>query len=119
MPNRSSKDENETAFAAILEATDDSTGPEILAELIGSLREGIEEGASDEDLALRLWPRFARIVATVLAENMESPAVVMGRKGGKKGGKARRDALTPEQRSEIARRAAKARWDKQRNGDSE
>ncbi len=31
--------------------------------------------------------------------------------GGRKGGKARADALTPEQRSEIARLGAKARWD--------
>jgi hypothetical protein len=29
---------------------------------------------------------------------------------GKKGGKARADSLTPEQRSEIARRAAATRW---------
>jgi len=34
------------------------------------------------------------------------------RKGGLKGGKARMDALTPEQRSEIARNAALARWKK-------
>lgn len=33
-------------------------------------------------------------------------------KGGLKGGKARSDALTPEQRSEIARKAAEARWRK-------
>jgi hypothetical protein len=33
-----------------------------------------------------------------------------GLKGGAKGGKARSAKLTPEQRSEIARRAAKARW---------
>jgi len=31
-------------------------------------------------------------------------------KGGKKGGKARADKLTPEERSEIAKNAAKARW---------
>jgi len=31
-------------------------------------------------------------------------------KGGKVGGKARADNLTPEQRSEIAKKAAKARW---------
>jgi hypothetical protein len=37
-------------------------------------------------------------------------AVALGRKGGLKGGKARAAALTPEQRSEIARKAAKARW---------
>ena len=39
-------------------------------------------------------------------------AVALGRKGGLKGGKARADALTPERRSEIARKAAKARWKK-------
>ena len=31
-------------------------------------------------------------------------------KGGKKGGKARAESLTPEQRSEIASRVARARW---------
>ena len=33
-------------------------------------------------------------------------------KGGKKGGKARADKLTPEQRSEIAKKAAQTRWGK-------
>lgn len=37
-------------------------------------------------------------------------AVALGRLGGKKGGKARAAKLTPEQRSEIARNAARARW---------
>lgn len=35
-----------------------------------------------------------------------------GRKGGLKGGAVRATALTPEQRSEIARVAAQARWKK-------
>ena len=39
-------------------------------------------------------------------------AVALGRLGGKKGGKARADSLTPEQRKEIAQKAAKARWNK-------
>jgi len=39
-------------------------------------------------------------------------AVELGRLGGKKGGKARAETLTPEQRSEIARTAAEARWKK-------
>lgn len=39
-------------------------------------------------------------------------AVVLGRLGGKKGGKARAEKLSPEQRKEIARKAAKARWEK-------
>lgn len=37
-------------------------------------------------------------------------AVALGRLGGQKGGKARAEKLTLEQRSEIARRAAVARW---------
>jgi hypothetical protein len=37
-------------------------------------------------------------------------AVALGRKGGKKGGKARAAKMTPEQRSEAARKAAEARW---------
>lgn len=37
-------------------------------------------------------------------------AVELGRLGGKKGGKARAEALTPERRSEIAKKAAQSRW---------
>jgi hypothetical protein len=39
-------------------------------------------------------------------------AVALGRLGGLKGGKARRDALSSQERRRIARRAAKARWSK-------
>lgn len=35
-----------------------------------------------------------------------------GRIGGQKGGTARAERLSPDQRSEIARKAARARWDK-------
>lgn len=37
-------------------------------------------------------------------------AVALGRLGGLKGGKARTARLTPEQRKEIAQKAARARW---------
>ena len=37
-------------------------------------------------------------------------AVELGRRGGKKGGIARARALSPERRREIAQKAAKARW---------
>lgn len=37
-------------------------------------------------------------------------AVALGRLGGKKGGKARAEKLTAEERKEIARNAAIARW---------
>ena len=39
-------------------------------------------------------------------------AVALGRLGGLKGGKARAAKMTPEQRSDIARKAARARWKK-------
>ncbi len=39
-------------------------------------------------------------------------AVALGRKGGLKGGRARAAALTAERRSEIARQAALARWER-------
>jgi hypothetical protein len=39
-------------------------------------------------------------------------AVALGRLGGLKGGKARASKMTPEQRKESARKAAKARWGK-------
>lgn len=39
-------------------------------------------------------------------------AVAMGKLGGAKGGKARADALTKEERSAIAKKAAAARWKK-------
>lgn len=37
-------------------------------------------------------------------------AVALGRRGGLKGGAARRDALTPEERKASAKKAAEARW---------
>jgi len=39
-------------------------------------------------------------------------AVALGRRGGLKGGRARMDSLTPEQRTALARKAAKKRWAK-------
>lgn len=39
-------------------------------------------------------------------------AVALGRRGGLKGGNARAAKMTAEQRAEIARKAAKARWEK-------
>ena len=41
-----------------------------------------------------------------------------GRLGGQQSRKARLEKLTPEQRSEIARNAAKARWAKKKAGSS-
>ncbi len=45
-------------------------------------------------------------------EGKNPAAVELGRQGGLKGGKARAEKLTAEERSEIARKAARARWAK-------
>lgn len=45
-------------------------------------------------------------------EGKNPAAVELGRLGGKKGGKARAEKMTPTQRSAAARKAAKARWAK-------
>lgn len=50
-------------------------------------------------------------------DGKDPAAVALGRKGGLKGGKARAAKMTPEQRVESARRAARARWALQNNAD--
>jgi len=56
------------------------------------------------------------IVEQTITEPEEPPreknphAVALGRLGGLRGGRARANKLTPEQRKEIAQRAASARW---------
>lgn len=46
-----------------------------------------------------------------IIENTKNPnAVALGRLGGLKGGKARAEKLSARKRSEIAKKAAKARW---------
>ena len=47
-------------------------------------------------------------------EERHAAAVGLGRLGGKKGGPARSARLSSEQRREIAKKAARARWDQQR-----
>jgi hypothetical protein len=43
-------------------------------------------------------------------DGKDPAAVALGRKGGEKGGKARAAKLTAEERSEAAKKAARARW---------
>lgn len=45
-------------------------------------------------------------------EERHAAAVALGHLGGKKGGPARANKMTPEQRRESARKAALARWQK-------
>lgn len=54
------------------------------------------------------------VTETKTDDGKDPAAVALGRKGGLKGGDARAKKLTAEQRSEIAKKAASARW-KDRN----
>jgi hypothetical protein len=59
--------------------------------------------------------RAKMIVDLATGEKEAPPSSYMakiGRKGGKKGGPARAASLSPEKRSEIAKKAAAARWSK-------
>ncbi len=64
---------------------------------LNSLAASIVADATDED---RAQPEDTR----------DPAAVALGRKGGLKGGRARAERLTATQRTEIARKAALARW---------
>jgi hypothetical protein len=48
-------------------------------------------------------------------EGKNPAAVALGRLGGLKGGKSRAEKMTPEERSEAARKAAQARWKKEKD----
>ncbi len=52
----------------------------------------------------------ASIVEQATAEGKNPAAVLLGRLGGLKGGKARARKLPARKRKQIARRAAEARW---------
>jgi hypothetical protein len=73
-----------------------------------------------DDVNARAFRTVARLTGTekvvalvVPVEQGKNPhAQALGRLGGLKGGVARKNALTAEQRSNIASKAAKARWKK-------
>jgi hypothetical protein len=47
-----------------------------------------------------------------MAKKKNPHAVALGKRGGSKGGRLRAEKLSPEKRSEIARKAVLARWAK-------
>lgn len=68
---------------------------ELAAQIVGEAVGDIESTEPKEDIG-----------------DKNPAAVALGRLGGKKGGRARAEKLTPEQRREIAQLAAQARWRK-------
>ncbi|HEV2887896.1 MAG TPA: hypothetical protein VGX49_13365 [Jatrophihabitans sp.] len=70
---------------------------------LNSLAASIVRDATDEDEAEQP------------DDGKDPAAVALGRRGGLKGGKARAAKLTPEQRAEIARKAARSRWSRRQD----
>ena len=73
--------------------------PIMLAKLVGD----IATGQTPEEAPPKPTPDELRRVMSML-----------GKMGGKKGGRARADSLSGRRKVEIARRAAKARWAKKK-----
>lgn len=61
-------------------------------------------------LANRDENEAAAAALRMIAAESENPAALLGRRGGLKGGPARAAKMTKKQRSESARKAARARW---------
>ena len=70
--------------------------------------------ASSDSLAnsIEKQPTDEQLVEKAIEDGKNPYAVLLGRKGGLKGGKARAASLSAEKRSEIAKKAARKRWDK-------
>ena len=56
--------------------------------------------------------RMIESIADIDITGKNPAAVALGRRGGLKGGRARADKLSPEERKQIATTAALARWKK-------
>ena len=52
----------------------------------------------------------AAMIEAAIRDGKDPAAVLLGRKGGRRGGRARAESMTPKERSEAARKAAAARW---------
>jgi hypothetical protein len=55
---------------------------------------------------------IAEDISPIAGKEKNPAAVALGRLGGLKGGKARAEKLSAEERSSIARKASRARWKK-------
>ena len=88
-------------------------------KLIESKNEKAHVESKIEDMRMKL-DDLQSLIKTAIPEkptdrdSIKNPsAVALGRLGGLKGGKARAESLTKEQRSEAAKKAANARWKKE------
>src|SRR5512132_1197317 len=79
------------------------------AQTAAADRSGIMQGRSCMSRESSGRPAYGMVRRSV-AKKKNPHAVALGKKGGKKGGKARWAGVSPQERSEILRRASEARW---------
>jgi hypothetical protein len=102
-------------YEAILEELErgDGTVKQISARLSRRVYDALERLARDQRVVKEGWPGMGNEKIYSLPKDTErNAAKEFHREGGRKGGKARAASLTAEQRAEIARKAATARWNK-------
>lgn len=114
-PRKRPRDLNSLAASIVGDATDET--PDHYTYRVEWSDEDNEWVGLCNELPSLSWldPDKAKALAGIerLAQNVagkDPAAVALGRKGGLKGGRARAAKLTPEQRSEIAKKAAQKRW---------
>jgi hypothetical protein len=75
-------------------------------------RSSTHQGQEDiNEAAFRVFQNALSEVQHEDSAKVKNPAAVaLGRLGGLQGGRARASSLTPEKRSEIAKKAAETRW---------
>ncbi len=74
----------------------------------------VEQATSDNDSIPGVAVNAVSLVSSTPTADKNPHAVALGHLGGKKGGPARANKLSPEEKARIARRGAEARWGKKR-----
>jgi hypothetical protein len=75
-------------------------------DTVQNARRVVLESVGESEPVAETEPASLALISQVMAE--------MGRKGGRIGGKRRLETMTSHRRSQIARKAAKARWAKKK-----
>ena len=76
----------------------------------GQAQKKAKTSPDQDDPNLSAFAALQEVVEQTEGTEKDPIAVLLGRRGGLKGGRARADKLTPTRRRQIAKKAAAARW---------
>jgi hypothetical protein len=107
MPNRSRKKAGKDVNQIARSVVDQATGTSPQKKLPRPVK---KRDAADVDRAESEGMAQPQGMRPEKAKKKDPAAVALGRKGGLKGGRARADKLTADERTASARKAAQARW---------